>query len=108
MPEVHIRYARAMAWNEKHSFRDCPWCGLRNTRLTVATTDQEFSTRTGAGRYWATLGCPSCGGAVLVEHSNPTDPSDSAFQVVPKGEAEATGYDESTWPQDRRVEFEWQ
>ena len=85
MPEVHIRYARAMAWNEKHSFRDCPWCGLRNTRLTVATTDQEFSTRTGAGRYWATLGCPSCGGAVLVEHSNPTDPSDSAFQVVPKG-----------------------
>ncbi len=29
------------------------------------------------------------------------------FHIVPKGEADATGTDESSWPQDRRVEFEW-
>jgi peptidoglycan-associated lipoprotein len=29
------------------------------------------------------------------------------LQIVPKGEAEATGGDESTWTKDRRVEFEW-
>ncbi|MFD0167839.1 DUF4145 domain-containing protein [Streptomyces decoyicus] len=80
-----------MAWNEKHSFRDCPWCGLRNTRLTVAAADQKFSTRTGVARYWATLGCPSCGGAILVEHSKPNDPMDAAFLVVPKGLEESAG-----------------
>jgi peptidoglycan-associated lipoprotein len=30
------------------------------------------------------------------------------FRVVPKGETEATGADESGWGQDRRVELEWQ
>lgn len=29
------------------------------------------------------------------------------FQVVPKGEAEATGVDEDSWNQDRRVDFDW-
>jgi peptidoglycan-associated lipoprotein len=29
------------------------------------------------------------------------------FQVVPKGEAEATGTSEQDWQQDRKVEFEW-
>ncbi|MFE9612088.1 DUF4145 domain-containing protein [Streptomyces sp. NPDC006012] len=80
-----------MAWNDKHSFRDCPWCGLRNTRLTVAHTEQEFSTRTGAARYWATLGCPSCGGATLLEHSNPHDESDTVFLSVPTGLEESVG-----------------
>lgn len=74
-----------MPWNDKHSFRDCPWCGLRNTRLTVANSDQKFSTRTGTARYWATLGCPGCGGAVLLEHSAPQDKEDTAFLSVPRG-----------------------
>jgi peptidoglycan-associated lipoprotein len=30
------------------------------------------------------------------------------FHLVPKGEAEATGTDEGSWREDRRVEFEWQ
>lgn len=30
------------------------------------------------------------------------------FRIVPKGEADARGSDEGSWPQDRRVEFEWQ
>jgi peptidoglycan-associated lipoprotein len=30
------------------------------------------------------------------------------FHIVPKGEAEAAGTDERSWPQDRRVEFAWQ
>jgi len=29
------------------------------------------------------------------------------FHVVPKGESEATGTDESSWPTDRKVELEW-
>ncbi|MEV7879800.1 DUF4145 domain-containing protein [Streptomyces microflavus] len=78
-----------MPWSDKHSFRDCPWCGLRNTRLTVANTDQNFSTRTGTSRYWATLGCPGCGGAVVLEHSAPQDDDDTVFLAVPKGLEEA-------------------
>jgi peptidoglycan-associated lipoprotein len=30
------------------------------------------------------------------------------FRFVPKGESEASGTDESSWREDRRVEFEWQ
>jgi peptidoglycan-associated lipoprotein len=29
------------------------------------------------------------------------------FQIVPKGEAEASGFDEDSWQQDRRVQFDW-
>lgn len=29
------------------------------------------------------------------------------FQVLPKGETEASGVDEDSWNQDRRVDFEW-
>jgi len=29
------------------------------------------------------------------------------FQIVPKGETEATGTDESSWPMDRKVELQW-
>ncbi|MFJ5633234.1 DUF4145 domain-containing protein [Streptomyces goshikiensis] len=74
-----------MPWSEKHAFRDCPWCGLTNTRLNIAESNQAFKTRTGASRYWATLGCPSCGGAVLLEHSPPEGIDESVFTLVPRG-----------------------
>ncbi|MFE9565437.1 DUF4145 domain-containing protein [Streptomyces sp. NPDC006487] len=74
-----------MPWHEKHSFRDCPWCGLTNTKLTVSTFNTQFEDKDGNPRNWATLGCPSCGGAVLIEHSGPHDPGLSAFTVVPTG-----------------------
>jgi peptidoglycan-associated lipoprotein len=30
------------------------------------------------------------------------------LRVIPKGEGEAIGSNESTWAQDRKVEFQWQ
>jgi peptidoglycan-associated lipoprotein len=30
------------------------------------------------------------------------------FRIIPKGEAESRGYDETSWTQDRRVELEWE
>ncbi|MFF8975406.1 DUF4145 domain-containing protein [Streptomyces cellulosae] len=80
-----------MAWDDKFSFRDCPWCGLTNTRLNVKTVNQKFTTRDGADRFWATLGCPSCGNAVLIEHGDPNARYASPIRVVPAGkEAETT------------------
>ncbi|MDX3067825.1 DUF4145 domain-containing protein [Streptomyces sp. ND04-05B] len=80
-----------MAWDDKYAFRDCPWCGLTNTRMMAKTVNQQCPTRDGSVRWWATLGCPSCGNAILIEHGDPKIPSFSPITVVPQGkEAETT------------------
>ncbi|MEV7170533.1 DUF4145 domain-containing protein [Streptomyces sp. NPDC093224] len=78
-----------MPWHEKHSFRDCPWCGLTNTKLTVSTFNTGFADKHRRMRYWATLGCPSCGGAVLIEHSDPNVSQEMALAIVPSGSDDA-------------------
>jgi hypothetical protein len=80
-----------MAWDDKFAFRDCPWCGLTNTKLTTRTVNQKFLTQDGTERFWATLGCPSCGNAVLIEHGDPNARYAAPISVVPTGkEAETT------------------
>ncbi|MFJ4034579.1 DUF4145 domain-containing protein [Streptomyces griseoluteus] len=80
-----------MAWDANFEFRDCPWCGLTNTRLDVKTINQKITRRDGVDRYWATVGCPSCGSAVLIEHGDPNSRYRSPITVVPAGrEVEAS------------------
>ncbi|MFI9769430.1 DUF4145 domain-containing protein [Streptomyces sp. NPDC052415] len=80
-----------MAWDDKFAFRDCPWCGLTNTRLDARAVNQKCTARDGRVRWWATLGCPSCGNAILIEHGEPNVPVIGPLTVVPAGkEAETT------------------
>ncbi|MGW4344973.1 DUF4145 domain-containing protein [Streptomyces sp. NPDC004690] len=73
-----------MPWHERHSFMDCPWCGLTNTRLNTIAAQQEIRDKRGDAKYWTTLGCPSCGNAVLIRHSGPSARDDSAYDKVPR------------------------
>jgi hypothetical protein len=72
-----------MPWNERYSFRDCPWCGLTNTRLTTINVDQQVVDKWGEPKFWATLGCPACGNAVLVRHGAPDSDDTKVYEVVP-------------------------
>ncbi|MEV0302746.1 DUF4145 domain-containing protein [Streptomyces prasinus] len=74
-----------MGWEEKFAFRDCPWCGLTNTKLVPKSVNQECANRDGQSRWWATLGCPACGSAVLIEHTAPNVSWPAPLRVIPKG-----------------------
>lgn len=75
-----------MPWHEKHSFLDCPWCGLTNTRLSTINYNQEIQDKWGKSKYWATLGCPSCGNGVLIRHTAPNSNDNNAYDLVPRPE----------------------
>ncbi|MFE1550876.1 DUF4145 domain-containing protein [Streptomyces sp. NPDC058718] len=72
-----------MPWDERYAFRDCPWCGLTNTRLETIAIDQQVVDKWGKIRSWATLGCPACGNAVLVRHGAQDSDDSKAYEVVP-------------------------
>ncbi|MFI6056472.1 DUF4145 domain-containing protein [Streptomyces violascens] len=65
---------------------DCPWCGLTNTRLTTIAAQQEIRDRQGNPKYWALLGCPSCGNAILIRHSSPNSGDERAYEMVPRSQ----------------------
>ncbi|GGQ48377.1 DUF4145 domain-containing protein [Streptomyces asoensis] len=73
-----------MPWHERNSFVDCPWCGLTNTRLITVAAQQEVKDKLGNAKYWATLGCPSCGNAVLMRHPSPKSADTVAYEMVPR------------------------
>ncbi|MFC9619817.1 DUF4145 domain-containing protein [Streptomyces sp. NPDC056930] len=52
-----------------------------------------LTTRDGDFKHWAVLGCPSCGGAILIEHSSPNVTETLAYEIVPKGPDGAVSID---------------
>src|SRR5215208_1724292 len=71
-----------MGWSHEFTFRDCPWCGLRDAQMRELGANAEAQATRGQ-RYWAFLSCPRCGGAITVEHTPPSHAAD-ILQVVPE------------------------
>ncbi|MEU3828246.1 DUF4145 domain-containing protein [Streptomyces sp. NPDC029080] len=59
---------------------------MTNTRLALLAADQTITDKNGFKKYWATLGCPACGNAVLIQHTPPNGGGDGIYQVVPESE----------------------
>ncbi|UUN27898.1 DUF4145 domain-containing protein [Streptomyces sp. FIT100] len=76
-------YLLCMPWDDKNAFRDCPWCGLTNTRLVTLVINQEAKDKFGTPRFWAMLACPACGNAVLMKHEGPQSSARGVSLIVP-------------------------
>jgi hypothetical protein len=49
------------------SFRDCPWCGLRDAQFIVHEAMIQATPRSGRIREWSVMSCPRCAGIVVIE-----------------------------------------
>ncbi|MFE1770053.1 DUF4145 domain-containing protein [Streptomyces sp. NPDC059008] len=49
----------------------------------MITADQLVVDKWGQRKFWATLGCPACGNAVMVRHGAPDSDDIRAYEVVP-------------------------
>ena len=69
------------------AFRDCPWCGLRDAQMNLLMQDRPVQTAQGAVRTWSVIGCPRCGGTVLLETNAPNEHPGSEVGVFPQQES---------------------
>lgn len=70
-----------MAWKDDWRFRDCPWCGVKDVAMT---THAHFEVPSARGtRFFTTVGCPRCGGAVTIEHRQANVHTISPVNVYP-------------------------
>ncbi|MGW4202753.1 DUF4145 domain-containing protein [Streptomyces sp. NPDC004726] len=51
--------------------------------MTTINIDQQVIDKWGEPKFWATLGCPACGNAVLVRHGAPDGDDIKVYEVVP-------------------------
>jgi hypothetical protein len=80
-----------VGFDPAETFRDCPWCGLRDAQMRTAASGIEAA-RLGAGpRFWTTLTCPRCGGLIAIEHTHPSQPP-NVLSVSPPEERTAVAH----------------
>ena len=60
-----------MGFSEEFTFRDCPWCGLRDAHMIALALNLQVSPPGNPSRTWSLLACPRCGGAITIETSGP-------------------------------------
>lgn len=71
-----------MGWSQAMSFRDCPWCGLREAQMNNLAANKQANAILGA-RHWSFVACPRCGGVVALEHGPGNQSEKEAKLAVP-------------------------
>lgn len=67
---------------EELRFGDCPHCGFQHLQFSVVWTNQHVKAVARAGRPWAAIACPRCGGVTALEMS-PTGTLQSPGADIP-------------------------
>ena len=75
-----------MPFNPNETFRDCPWCGLRDAQMNLIGAELQAPRRNSTQRCWTILSCPRCAGIVAIEHYPRGAPSSETISVVPAAE----------------------
>ena len=75
---------RGMAFGKELSFRDCPWCGVRDAHMTALVGDAQAQTARGELRLWTVLSCPRCAGVILLETNDFNEMPPKVKQAVPE------------------------
>lgn len=64
--------------------RDCPWCGSDDAEPQYLATNLRAERCGSTPRHWSVVSCRHCGGAVLIEHTAPSDAQAQPLRVVPE------------------------
>lgn len=75
-----------MSFGHELTFRDCPWCGLRDAHMNALLKDGRALTANKPPRLWSVVSCPRCGGAVLLETNSESEVPPRVRQAVPEDE----------------------
>lgn len=61
-----------MGFDHSFTYRDCPWCGLRDAQMVTRAQDVGAAAHPAAPqRFWSMLSCPRCSGIILLETNAP-------------------------------------
>jgi len=73
----------ALMFDEKWRFRDCPWCGLRDTELRKIST---FGTPRPDGgiEVYTLCSCPRCAKPISFHHNGQNESPPELFGVIPE------------------------
>ncbi len=79
-----------MGFSGEMAFRDCPWCGLRDTDMALLMNNAEALRPHQPTRYWSVVSCRRCAGLVAIETNGPQEGPPRVLTTVPADEQGAT------------------
>ena len=72
-----------MGWDPAFTFRDCPWCGLRDAQMVVLANELWVARPNASPRFYGAIACPRCAGVTVVEVNEPNAFSAKIVRVYP-------------------------
>jgi hypothetical protein len=78
-----------VGYSDEFSFRDCPWCGARDSQFRPITLNSKAGRADRGERTWSLLACPRCAGVVVIETNDPSEGPPAIRSIVPEHESGA-------------------
>jgi hypothetical protein len=77
-----------MGFNDEMTFRDCPWCGVRDAQMRIVLGPaQQVNRADQIQRWWTSMTCPRCAGIISIETNSPNQGPPKELSVVPAGDS---------------------